>query len=115
MDALGLVRRAAALGLSLVQIADNLPLDRCSAGELNELRRVSGDLDVAVEVGTSGIGLDHLRRYIDLCEMFGSPILRVVVDTATEHPSPSEVVDGLGAATAQAAAAGVVFALENHD
>jgi sugar phosphate isomerase/epimerase len=115
LDAIGLVQRAAALGLHLVQIADNLPLDALSPQAFDHLLAESKRLGVSIEVGTRGIGADHLRRYLALARRCGSPILRVVVDTADHHPEPEEVIRLLGAVLPEFEAVGITLALENHD
>jgi 3-oxoisoapionate decarboxylase len=115
LDAFGLLRRADELGLRLVQIADNLPLHELSPAKRNSLLAEAERLHVAVEVGTRGIQPDHLQRYLQIARDFNSPILRVVVDTATHHPVPEEVVSLLRPQLAAFAAAGTTLAIENHD
>ena len=100
MGAIELLDKAAQLGVRVVQIADNLPLDRLPPGELDALERRAATLGIGIEVGTRGIAPDHLRAYLRLAERFHSPILRVVVDTATHQPGEDEVIEtgaGLGA------------------
>ena len=58
---------------------------------------------------------DHLRRHLELAAYFGSPILRVVIDTAGHHPSLDEVVDLLGPWRGELERADVCLAIENHD
>lgn len=115
MDTLGLVRRAAELGVHLVQIADNLPLDALTFEALKKLVDQARRLDVAIEVGTRGIQPEHLRRYLEIARRCGSPILRVVVDTRDHHPEPSEVIDLLRPLLSDFEQAGVTLAIENHD
>jgi 3-oxoisoapionate decarboxylase len=115
MDALGFIRHCADLGVGLVQIADNLPLHTLSAAELDAVQAETERLGLAIEVGTRGIATDHLRRYLQLALHLGSPILRVVVDTAHHHPDPPEVIDTLRGILPEFEAAGVVLAIENHD
>ena len=43
MSPSGLVRQAAELGVKVVQIADNLPLDELTIAELKDLRKLSQD------------------------------------------------------------------------
>ncbi len=107
--------RAARLGLRLVQIADNMPVDQLRAADLELLVEHSRRLRIAVEVGTRGIGHDHLRKYLDFAIMFGSPILRVVIDTQDHRPSSEEVVKTLASVIPEFERAGVVLAVENHD
>ena len=115
MTALGLVDRAAELGVHLVQIADNLPLDQLSPTELDALKAYASESDISVEVGTRGIGHDNLRTYLGLAELLKSPILRVVVDTDDFHPDPDDVVDILKAIVPDFERAEVCLAIENHD
>jgi len=99
----------------VVQIADNLPLEKMSAAELEAVRAHASDLGIAIEVGTRGIYPDHLRRMLEICALFGSPILRIVVDTAAHEPSVDEIVTTLVQLQPEFAEAKVVPALENHD
>jgi 3-oxoisoapionate decarboxylase len=115
MDAFGLVRFASELGLKLVQIADNLPLDALNEAQRQRLRGEAERHNVAIEVGTRGIQTEHLRPYIDIARYFSSPILRVVVDAARHHPSPDEVVTLVRAVLPKLEKAGICLAIENHD
>ncbi len=115
MDASAFVRRAAELELKLVQIADNLPLHRLSPSALRVLVEEAGRLGIAIEVGTRGIAPDHLRRYLQIAQFCGSPILRVVIDTATQRPRFEEVIDILRGIVPEFEAADVTLAIENHD
>jgi sugar phosphate isomerase/epimerase len=115
MTALGLVQRAAALGVHVVQIADNCPLHTLPDAERAKLRDVAAQLGVSIEVGTRGVARDHIRQYVTLAGEFGSPILRVVVDTATHHPSPNELIATITAMLPVFEQAGITLAIENHD
>ena len=115
MTALRLLERAAELGLHLVQIADNLPLDHLSDVERGALRARAVTLGVAVEVGTRGIAPEHLRHYLAIAREFGSPILRIVVDSANHHPAVEEIIATLRAILPEFEQAGITLAIENHD
>jgi sugar phosphate isomerase/epimerase len=115
MDAAGLIRRASGLGLRLVQIADNLPLERCNARELDEMRACARERNIALELGTRGIAKEHLRRLLELCRFFESRLLRVVVDTGQHEPSPDEVVQTIVDLLPELEHSGVRLAIENHD
>lgn len=115
LDAFGLLRLAAESGVKLVQIADNLPLHTLSDTDRAALLAESRQLGVAVEVGTRGIAPDHLLRYLAIAEQFGSPILRTVVDTATHHPDPPEILATIRPLLPEFERAGVKLAIENHD
>ncbi len=115
VSAFTLVQRAADFGLSLVQIADNLPLHTLTQAELKRLRADAARLSVSVEVGTRGIGYDHLLRYLEIAQFFGSPILRTVIDTADQQPEFKDIINILHVAMPRFEKAGVTLAIENHD
>jgi 3-oxoisoapionate decarboxylase len=115
LTAVGLVQRAASLGVRLVQIADNIPLDSSSAAELRELRAVAGENEVEIELGTRGIGRDQVLRYLELCRFLRSSLLRVVIDCGEDQPSPDEAIARIEALRPELDGAGVTLAVENHD
>ena len=115
MRVVDLLDRAATLGVRVVQIADNMPLDRLTDAELDGLLRQADAQDIDLEVGTRGIRLDHLQTYLDLAVRLRSPILRVVVDTAEDQPEADEVVDRVKAIIRAFEEADVCLAIENHD
>jgi len=115
LTATGLLDQAARLGVHLVQVADNLPLDRLSALQLEAFEQRAADLRVSLEVGTHGIHPHHLRTYLRLAERLRSPILRVVADTADHHPTEDEAVETIQGLLPEFERAGVCLAIENHD
>jgi sugar phosphate isomerase/epimerase len=115
MSALDLVRRGADLGVRTVQIADNIPLHTFAQEDLIALREVATDLGVSIEVGTRGIDLPHLQRYLELAREFGSPLLRVVVDTPTHKPTLESLIERMPLLVPWLEAAGIRLAIENHD
>jgi len=115
MTAVELVDRAASLGVRVVQVADNLPLDRLSLRELQSLADHAAELGIDIEVGTRGIEHDHLQTYLRLAERYHSPILRVVVDTIDQHPSEDQVVSTIKAIVPELESVDISLAIENHD
>lgn len=115
MTVYDLLERAQHLGVPVVQIADNLPLDRMAPGDIDDLAARARSLSIDIEVGTRGIEPEHLRRHVDLARRLGSPLLRVVVDTANRHPSPAEVVAELRVQRTIFEDASIVLGIENHD
>lgn len=115
LDAFALLRLAHGLGLHVIQIADNLPLDNLTDAERAALRREADQRGILIETGTRGIQPEHLQRYLGFARMFNSPILRVVVDTPDHHPAPEEIIALLRPQLPALAAAGITLAVENHD
>src|SRR5262249_33810815 len=83
----GLLAKATELGVGVVQIADNLPLDRLTDAQLKLLTAQAAERDLRIEVGTCGIEPDHLRTYLGLAQRLGSPFVRVVIDTEVSQPT----------------------------
>ena len=115
MTVWALLAQAQALGVQVVQIADNLPLDQLDADERQRLAQAAQSMGIALEVGTRGIAPDHLRHYLQIAQQLGSPILRVVIDSGDHHPAPDEVVATLRPLLPEFAAARITLAIENHD
>jgi 3-oxoisoapionate decarboxylase len=115
LSACGLLQQAARLGVKVVQIADNLPLDQHTEHELSELAHAARDLEISLEVGTRGIAPTHLLQYLAIAQRLASPILRVVVDTSEHQPTIDEIVAGLRSLETRFTSAGVTLAIENHD
>jgi sugar phosphate isomerase/epimerase len=110
-----LLQKAVELGVSVVQIADNLPLDWLDAGELDALASRAGALGIEIEAGTRGIRPDHLRTYVRIAERVGARFLRTLIDAAGHRPDEDEAVACLRAVAADLKATGVTLGIENHD
>ena len=115
MSAAQLVETAARLGVHVVQIADNLPLDILTHEELSSLRDTARSRGISIEVGTRGIAHEHLGRYLEIARFFDAPFPRIVVDTKDHHPEPDEVVRSLSTVMPMFERADVRLAIENHD
>ena len=115
MDYIGFIDRAAELGVSVAQIADNLPLDKLTIEQQTQLLQHADDKGIAIEVGARGIQLDYLRTYLDIAHRLRSPFLRVVVDSANHHPDPPEIIDIISKVKPKLEDYGIVLAIENHD
>jgi sugar phosphate isomerase/epimerase len=115
MDGLRFLQFASELGLKHVQIADNMPLHALTDIQRQTIRGEAERLGITIEVGTRGIATDHLREYLEIARFFGSPILRVVVDSKDHHPSPDEVTSLVRAILPDLESSGITLAIENHD
>lgn len=73
LSALGLLEKAAALGVTVLQIADNLPLDALNEEQQTALFEAAAARSIQIELGTRGIHPAHLSTYLDLAQRFKSP------------------------------------------
>ena len=102
-------------GISLVQIADNLPLHRFSQTELREIQKRAADLKIEVEVGTKGLFPANMGKYLDIASFFGSPLLRVVIDAGDFTPAVSDVHEIIRELVPELERRKIKLAIENHD
>jgi 3-oxoisoapionate decarboxylase len=115
MTADDLLNKAIDLGVRVLQFADNLPLDRLSALDINRLVGRAARADVELELGTCGIDPQNLREYLGLAKKLHSPILRTVIDSPGCQPTVDQAVAALRPLMAAFEEAGVCLAIENHD
>jgi sugar phosphate isomerase/epimerase len=112
MTAHDLLERAAGLGVGVVQIADNLPLEET---DIDALAVRAQELGIALEAGTCGIERETLERYLEIAQRIGSPVLRTLLDSSTWHPTPEEAAEALRRVAPAFERASIVLAIENHD
>ncbi len=120
LTAPGLLDKARELGVGVVQIADNMPLEELPDSGLDELTLKAREFGVEVELGMRGIGPDRVRRHLEIAKRLGSSILRTVilrtvVDHAGHEPSPEEIESTVRTLIPELEGAHVTLAIENHD
>ena len=101
--------------VSLVQIADNIPLHRFSKDELAAIRKRINDLRLEVEVGTRGLFPANLSKYLDIASFFASHLLRVVIDAGDFAPSIPDVHAIIHELVPELEHRNIKLAIENHD
>lgn len=114
-SALNLVEKAAQLGVSCVQIADNMPLDQFSSDQLAELIHFADSKNIALEVGMRGMRLNKMSSYLDIAVQCRSPLLRIVIDESGFEPGMDNVLGVLKEFAPELEQTGIVLAIENHD
>jgi len=70
---------------------------------------------VQLELGTRGVRLEHLRRYLEIARRLDATMLRTMINTADHRPSPDEAIDLLAAAAPAFESAGVTLTLETYE
>lgn len=115
LTAWSLLEKAIQLNVRLVQIAENLALGQLSLDDRRRFARQASESGISIEIGTAGIDRDRLLAGLSLAKEFNSPILRLLLDTASCHPSSDQVVAALSEVVPEFQQAQVVIAIENHD
>lgn len=115
MTALELLQKAVDLEVDLVQIADNLPLEKLTLSELEELVEFAQANSISVEVGTKGIEEAHLLRLLEIAKMFSSPVLRVLPAFFGSTAVMQEVETCIRKVLPRFEKEGVIIVLENTE
>lgn len=110
-----LLDRAGELGVRVVQLADNMPLHRLDAVEVDDLAAEAQARGLRIELGMLGIERSDLLAYLRLANRIGAPFVRVVIDTVDHHPGDDEVFATLRSVLPHFQDAGVALLIENHD
>lgn len=110
-----LIDLAIELDVNVLQIADNLPLEKFSVQELKEFKYFANQAGIRIEVGAREMTLERLRRYIGIAQQLESPILRFVIDGTDFEPGLNEIHAIIQQIVPELEDAGIILAIENHD
>jgi sugar phosphate isomerase/epimerase len=114
LTASGLLAKARELGVKVVQIGPNMPLDRLPESELDALAAKARDWEIEIEIGTRGLDKDHLTRQAAIARRFGATLLRTIPEVdGGRVPTLTELTTLLCAALPMLAATGIRLAIEN--
>jgi 3-oxoisoapionate decarboxylase len=114
MTAFDLLDEAQARGLTVVQYADNMPLDRLAEPEQERLATTAADRGIALELGTQSFDADQVARYLVIGRRIGARILRVALDEADAQMPVADLAHQLRPLLDDARRAGIRIAIENH-
>jgi sugar phosphate isomerase/epimerase len=109
------LERTAALGVDLFQICDYAPLESMSTAELEDVKATADSLGIALEVGTKGIRPEHLRKFLRIAGLLGSPLLRTMFNSPGHTPSTEEAIAIFREVLPEFEAAGVKIAVETYE
>ena len=109
-----LLDRAQALGLKVVQYADNMPLDRLHEADHHRLYEASREKGLALELGTQSFDADEVSRYLAIGQRLHAKILRVALDAADAKMPVVKLAQQLRPLLAKAQDGGIRIAVENH-
>lgn len=113
LTALGLLDKARQLGVSLVQVGPNLPLDKLPEAELARFIQQAHESKIELELGTRGLEMDHLSRQITLATHIGSRLLRTIPEIGGKPVDYHDIPRYLRAILPLLEKGGISLGLEN--
>ena len=115
MTVFDLINMAIELDVKVIQIADNLPLEKFSIQELKEFKFFADQAGIRFEVGARWMTIERLRQYLDIAHLMGSSILRFVLDGPDFEPNLDEIHAIIREIVPELEALQITLAIENHD
>ena len=113
LDEQGLIDKAHELGVKLVQIGDNLPLQNFDATRLSRLADRAANEGVQIEVGARGLTPERVANYVTIARRLNARLIRFVIDDGNYRPTP-DVVSAI-LREVSPLLAGLTLGIENHD
>ncbi len=115
MSVFELIETASALGVQVVQIADNLPLEKFSIPELEQIKQFADHRGIQIEVGARWMSFDRLKMYLNIAMIMRSPILRFVIDGPGFEPKLEEIHLIIRHIVPELEKLNICLVIENHD
>ena len=110
-----LLTQASSLKVGVVQIADNLALDKLDPGERRDARDQAADLGLRIEIGTRGVEPIHLLQYLDLALSFDARLVRTLIDSLDSSRSLEWTEQSIRKILPQFEANGITLGIENYE
>lgn len=111
----GMLDETAALGGDVFQICDYAEVEHLTSDELFALAERARERGIVLELGTRGLGLDTLNRYLDIAAALEVSLLRTMFNDADSRPTPNQALEQLHAIAPRLESQGVTLALETYE
>ncbi len=113
MGVFDLLQKARELGVKVLQLGPNLPLESLGEAGLEALREQASGAGVELELGTRGIESDHLRAQISRCERLGATLLRTIPEVNGQTAPVADIPGYLREVAPLLERRGIRLAMEN--
>jgi sugar phosphate isomerase/epimerase len=113
LSASGLLAKAHELGVHVVQMGPNLPLNTLSDAELDAFCQRARDSAIELELATRGLETDHVVSQIALSRRLHSTLLRTIPEIGGQMPTIEAIPGYLRRILPSLEANGVRLAIEN--
>lgn len=101
--------------VGVVQVADNLPLDKLDRAELRDARDLAADLGLTIEIGTRGVEAGHLRNYLKLAQEFDARLVRTLTHSFESQPTQEQAEKWIREVLPEFEGQGITLGLENYE
>jgi len=92
LTALGLLEKAHAFGLNLVQTGPNLPVDKLPAAEFETFIQTAREWGIKLELGTRGLDYDHLVKQVAVAKRMGAKLIRTLPEIAGKYATDARLI-----------------------
>jgi sugar phosphate isomerase/epimerase len=115
MTIFNLIEMAIALEAKVIQIADNISLEKFTDQELREFKFFADQAELKIEIGARCMTPERLKQYINIAHLLGAPILYFAIDGPDFEPSLNKINEIIKAVVPQLDTNGVTLCIENHE
>jgi sugar phosphate isomerase/epimerase len=88
----GLLEKARALGVSLVQTGPNLRLDGLTEVELDDFIQTARTWGIQLELGTRGLDYEHLIGQVALAKRMGATLIRTLPEIGGQYATDAQLL-----------------------
>jgi sugar phosphate isomerase/epimerase len=113
MTAIDLLGKARELGVRVVQMGPNLPLDKLPDTEIDRFARQARAWEIEVELCTRGLETDYLKRRVALAQRVGAKLLRTIPELGGQNVDAQVIPEYMRAILPTLEDAGVRLGFEN--
>lgn len=110
-----MLAETAALGGDVFQICDYPAIESFAGPDLDALAGQARELGITLELGTRGLGVDKLGRYLDIAAALDVHLLRSMFNDAETRPTPAQAEQCLRAIAPRLERQDVTLALETYE
>jgi sugar phosphate isomerase/epimerase len=110
-----MIEKTKKLGGDVFQICDYPALESMSEQEILDVVQIAQRLGIEIELGTRGVHPEHLKRYLQYCKLFGSSLLRTMINDKHHTPSIKQAAAWIQQVLPMYEEAGVILAIENYE
>ncbi len=113
--ALTILQYAAEENIHFVQFGDNILLHLFSPAELLAIKQNAKEMGIHVQVGTKGLTIENILKYMDIAAVMNSEFIRIIIDDGTYQPQKEQVIKIINDILSLLKEKNIRLAIENHD